>query len=469
MSSIDKVSIKGTYPVTSTVAPSYTASDTSAFRVQFFKDINSANPFSSAKFGVILAEGIKIFVGVFTSDNGMDTTFIQIPLIGQSINDLVSKLNNYADVIAETTNSSNFISTDSINQTALGDGSNKWLYFEVPSIEVNSTYSTLNRDLRFFLTTPQPISAQNNILQSLGGFVSQSEIYSSALLASSLSVYDTTLYINPDSFSSSLSVNDLNKSPFLQINDEIVQVNRWEEFSVYLTQRNMFDTPLRYHPKNSVVRELAKNDFFDRNLSEDGEQYRCLAIKNTNLTEIAKDLKVFFKLPSRNNLSSMKLAIELPKSDYYSDTVTSGGFTAFTVTSLINKFPNDYFVTSPIVFTSGPNAGQVRIVKSYIANSGTIIVDSRLPNSVSTGNEFYIDTAPAQRIKSGTKVPTGLQFYDASNEASAVSINVSNTRISGNNLKPQETIYVWIKRSISETNDEFSNNRSMLSLIYSKV
>lgn len=48
-------------------------------------------------------------------------------------------------------------------------------------------------------------------------------------------------------------------------------------------------------------------------------------------------------------------------------------------------------------------------------------------------------------------------------------MNIGGNRLNGSDLRPNEVIYVWIERSISESNDEFINNRFSLSVKYSKV
>jgi hypothetical protein len=139
---------------------------------------------------------------------------------------------------------------------------------------------------------------------------------------------------------------------------------------------------------------------------------------------------------------------------------------------LAGVYEDNHFVAAPIVFVSGNNVGQKRLVKSFVTSSGTIEVDERLPNSISIGDQFYIDTAPSHRTKSGMRAPSSpriSEFFDANSEATAVSINIQNNRISGKDLKSNEVVYVWIERAISESNDEFLNNRFSLSVIYSKV
>ena len=472
MNVFDKPEFSGTFNLTSKTAPSYVGDSLSVFKIQFVKNETSITLFTSAKACILTANDIKVFAVVFKDENGVESTVIQIPLVGQTIDDLVALLNTYPDVSADVINSAGFTSTLILNDTAFIDISGKWAYFNSTNIDVNSVFSSLDQDIRFILTSAEPVAVQNNLVQSLGGYVSLSEVYDGLLLSDTMSIYDSTLYINPQSLGSRFSLVDLQKSEYIQINDEIMKIGKWVGNIAYISERNSFDTPLRMHPKNSIVREISKNDFFDTNFGADRKQYRCIAIKNINTSDVAKNMKVFFNVNSRNNLSKIRLAIEAPLSDYFAGAASTIGITAFAVTDLVGSFDSSYFVSAPIVFTSGKNIGQVRIVKSYNPTSGTIELDQRLPYTISIGDSFYIDTAPSQRTKSGTKAPTGSRvsaFYDAINTDSAISINIGGNRLNGSDLRPNEVIYVWIERSISESNDEFVNNRFSLSVKYSKV
>jgi hypothetical protein len=68
--------------------------------------------------------------------------------------------------------------------------------------------------------------------------------------------------------------------------------------------------------------------------------------------------------------------------------------------------------------------------------------------------------------------PTGpniSDFFDANNESNAIPINVGKNRLSGSDLRQNEVIYIWLERSISESSDEFINNRCSLSLVYNRT
>jgi hypothetical protein len=385
---------------------------------------------------------------------------------------LIKKINVYADTVAEAANSSGYISTSLLVDTAFTQSNGSWVYFSAANNNINSVFYPISKDLRFYLTSVEPISEQKNLAQSIGGFVSSTQVCRGFMLYESVSIYDKTIVVDENALSTDYSVVDLQKNKFLQIDDEIVRVDKWSGLSAYLSDRNVYDTPLRMHSKGTVIRELIKNSFFDYNLGPNRKQYRCVAIKNINTENTAKDLRVYFNTNSRNNLSTIKIAIETPKSDYYSGAASTSGITSFAVYDLINTFEDDHYAQSAIVFTSGSNLNQTRIIKSYIKSSGTIILDQKLPYNISAGDSFYIDTAPATRNKSSVKAPVGeniSQFYNPIDFDNSIPINVMGNRVSGNDLKPNEAIYVWLERSIASINDEYENNRFSLSLSYSRV
>ncbi len=475
MKIFEKKKLIGEADIVNARLPSYQETNSSLFRVTFKSNESNIGTFIYVKFGIFTFQQVKIFVGIFGSSvNNLITenTVIQVPLLGQSIKDLSLVVNKYPNVVFEPMQGNELVSTLSLADTNLLDGTNKWVYFESNESSKFDYNYFISDKIKFFKTSAEPLAAQLNNRQSLGGFVSLSEIDGSAFLSYPVSLYDTTLYINPDSFTQSYTINNMNKSKYLQINDEIVEVNRWDKFTVYLSRRNVFGTALRYHPAKSIVRAVFSNSFFDTSFSKDNKQYRCFAVKNIDSQESLKNVKVFFKNPSRNNLSGFKLAIETPTSDSFSSSVSSGGLSSFSCNELINKFPNNYFVGAPILFSSGLNQGQNRLIKSFISSTGTITIDQPLSNVIKSNDLFDIDTAPSQRVKSSFNKPIKnnftSDFYNADSEDKAISININN-RISQNDLNPGECIYIWIEREISELNSEFKNNTAILSLLYSKT
>lgn len=468
----DKKAISGNYSLTSTSAASYTLLQNSAMRIEYTRSANSTSTYISAKFCILTVEDIKVFAGVYTDENDNEVTLIQIPLVGQTITDLVTQINRYADTFAEVVNNLGFVNAATLSDTAFTVSNGSWIYFTAIDATANSVFAQLQSDLRFYLTSAEPLVEQKNLTQSVGGFVSNTQVCGGAILFESLSVYDKILVVSESSLSSDYTLLDLQKNKYLQINDEIVAVDKWVGLSAYLSHRNVFDTPLRMHPKGSIVREIIKNNFFDTNISTQSKQYRCLAIKNINSSNEVKDLRLYFNIGSRNNLSEIKVALEVPRSDYYSGISSTTGITSFSVYNLMNEYADDHFKGAPIKFTSGSNVNQTRIVKQFVGSTGTIVLDQRLPSNIAVGDNFYIDSSPSTRIKSSAAKPVSsaiTEFFNPSAFDNSIPINIAGNRVGGNSLKPNEVIYVWFERSITAANDEYDNNRLALSLSFSRV
>lgn len=470
--SLSKKDIIGTYALNSQVPATRTITEDSVLQVQFIKSNLSNYIYNSVKFCVVVAESVKVFVGIYYDQNANEFPLIQIPLYGQTISDLCANINQYPDIIATPVNNYGYLDSSFLNETAFSISTGNAYFFAAENININSNLTQIQQDIKFYLTSAEALAEQKNLVQSYGGYRSTSEVYRGFPLQSSLGIYDQVLNVSNVSLSGNFTLPDLQKAQYLQINDEIIEVSRWSGTTAYIARRNSLGTGLRFHPAGSIVREIYKNNFFDKNFSDNRLQYRCICIRNENIANVAKDVRVYFNTEDRNNLAYIKVAIEIPNSDYYAGMASSTGYSSFTVSTLAGLFANDHFVGAPIVFTTGANIGQKRFVKNYIANSGNVILDQKLPYNISVGDAFYIDTAPATRIKSPYIKPAGSRisnFYELGDMTNSLSINVQGIRENGNDLANFEAIYVWLERSINTINDEYKDNRFSLSLSYSRV
>lgn len=469
---LDRKDIIGTYTINSDVSASRTVTDDSVLRVQFIKSNSSNYTYENVKFCVVLAEGVKVFVAIYYNRSGNAFPLIQIPLFGQPISDLCNSINAYSDIVASPVNGYGYLNSMFLNETAFTVSYGNELFFEADTKVVNSTFEQIQKDIRFYLTSPEALAEQRNLVQSYGGYRSTSEVYKGFVLRDTLGIYDPLLTVDETSISNNFTLLDLQKAQYVQIDDEIIEISRWSGTIGYIAHRSALNTGLRMHPAGSVVREIYKNNFFDKNFSDARLQYRCICVRNENANFTAKDMRLFFNTQDSNNLADIKIAIEIPSSDYYTGASSSTGFSSFTVDTLAGLFYNDYFVGAPITFTTGSNIGQKRFIKNYIANSGNLILDQRLPYNVAIGDQFYIDTAPATRTKSPHVKPLSSRisdFFAVGDYNNSIEINTQGIRTNGNDLGSYEAIYVWFERSINVVNDEYKDNRFSLSLSYSRV
>jgi hypothetical protein len=453
------------------------ADSEAVLRVTFDMTSAGGSLYNTARFGILeSADGkTRSFIGTYETSTGGIVTLINIALDGQTVGALARAINQYAVANAEVLNNRYDLSVNCIDTSPFQNGTNNWAQFfraENCGQSQSIVVSTLTEDIKFYYTSVEPELAQSNPIQSLGGFVSPTLVYVSAKLVEPLSFNDTYLLLDDD---------NLTGYSLLQIGDELVTIKEWKETNAVIESRHAYGTPIRYHPIGQVVRGVTKNDLFNRVFNADRLQYRCIAIKNTSSSEIARDVKVFFKLASRNTLSRTRFSIEIPKSEYYGSSATSGSLTTVVDSSLVDLYEDDYFVGAPLTIVTGNSAGQTRLVTDYDGSSGKFTLESELPHKAQLGNTFKVNTSPAQIIPSGTASPNTSStnsgtppylitaFQSATFATNGISIDVGGNRPHGSDLYPNEVIYVWLERHIDDNNDEFLNSRAIVSLSFSRA
>lgn len=448
-----------------------TTPDQSSQVIRIVQIINSSSQYIAARALVSKANETKVLSIVYdsaTTDGFVQSSPINIPLVGQTIKSIVDDLNKVSGIVAEVLNGSENISSSVILESSSFNITNMWGYLYASSDQMPGN-SELASGLKFFYTSVEPEIEQLIPSQSVGGFVSPTQSYLTETLLQSISFYDKILQLSGESLSS---------YQYLMLGDEIVEILEWNGSTAKIKSRSSFGSPIRFHAVGTIVRGFTKNSLFTNIFSDDRHQYRCLALKNTTAS-IAKDVRIFFKIKSRNSLSNFKLAIEIPKSEYHEGISSDGTVNSLIDNSLVGQYIDDYYKGCSITFTSGNVEGQTRIISKYISSSGKIELDSSLFEEINTGSAFYINTAPSQRLKSGTREislssgenPPYLisEVKDATFFTNGVDININNSRSHGNNLYPNEVIYVWIRREIDELSDNYNNNRLVLSASYREV
>lgn len=441
--------------------------------------VNYTNAYFSIQEGV---GGRKVFYGWLRTVNGNVANPIEIPLVaGMSLIELVDLISSVPGIVANILNGYELSDVTGLLRSGIFDGTNKWAYFfsSLKAEDINTIDSLdIKTNIKYYLTSVEPNLEQLNPSQSLGGFISPTEVSISTLTSSEISFTDKEVICD----------DALVGYEYIQIQDEIMKVESWSGSTAIISERNAFDTPLRVHFRGAIVRGLDDNGVFTTGFSKERRQYRCIAIRNESDILNAKKAKVYIKIPSRNSGSRWNVSIEIPRSEYRSSIVTGGSLSSVVDSSLAGIFPNDHYVTAPVVFTSGKNSGQTRIVTSYDGSTGSFAFDENLPFIPSVGDNYYVDTAPSQRIPSGIVKPKivsnlgpGIKppflirdFSNADGFASGLSIDVngqrtlSNERFSGS-LGPKEAIYVWVERELDDNNVGQENNRLALTLEFSKV
>jgi hypothetical protein len=317
-------------------------------------------------------------------------------------------------------------------------------------------------DLKFYLTGAEPFTAQTNTSQSIGAYPSTTEINPSSLLSSSIGFGSETL-----------SVLDRKAGDRALIGSELISISG-NSNTLDIVSRGAFNTDDLYHTSGSPVYFINKPNLFNGSFNESGKQYRCLAVKNTNAVNTFFNLKFYFKKSSFSNASNVKLAIEEPQIDVLNSTAIAGSTISITDTSLIGH-PNDYFVGCPMTITniSSSNFNISRVIATFDNATGIMTFINAFSSPILSGDTFRIGNSPAQSLSSGTISPIFNSSHVSSlglpSRGSPLSINRSGSRINGNNLGPNETVYLWFERTAISGVDSIADNRVIFTATYSTI
>ncbi|MFW6015791.1 MAG: hypothetical protein ACOCRK_05090 [bacterium] len=317
-------------------------------------------------------------------------------------------------------------------------------------------------NLKFYLTSLESGIEQNIYSQSVGGCVSDTLLYPETTLSSNVGLYDSTLQLDPP-VKGWTNWEDIK---YLNIGNEIVEI---EEIGneVKVVNRAV-NSILNMHIASDVVKGIPMslfNDVFNDNY----KQYRCIAVKNLPdenneyLDDIAQAINVFINPNSSNNNSFFRIAIEVPKNQFFSS--DSSDWTSSTIidNSIIGVYDDNYFTKSNLKINEGPNKNQERIIESYDSQTGTFVLNNSLPydNTSEYNNviSYEVEPSPAQRVNMGTQSPITTydnvtNFREADKE-SPVYLDFYNQ---DGALNVNDVFYIWIEREIEKGSKEFINN-----------
>jgi hypothetical protein len=328
--------------------------------------------------------------------------------------------------------------------------------------------SVNNSDLKLYLTSVEAEIEQTNRTQSIGGHAAivpskpnKSLVYPSESLSSDIDRYATSLTLN--------SYSNVENETFLFINGELIEVEKVQSTSVTIKNRavNGFRG---LHLSSDLVYGVSENSFLNKRFNEDGKQYRCFALSNTHSTDTAKNVRVFIKQNSLSFNSTIRISVEAPRNDYFSSSATGGSKTVVEDTNIGSSFKRNHFVDSILRFTSGDNDGQSRKVTSYDDTENKFVLEDSLPFSVTSGDNYEIKPTPAQRLSAGTKKPDTSQprmtNFKLAPESESIGIDVDNNRDHGSDLQPNDHIYLWIERSLINSEKIYNNNSFVVDFIY---
>ena len=286
--------------------------------------------------------------------------------------------------------------------------------------------------------------------QSLGGYVSNS-LYEKYNITSNVDLLNQSFVPNSN-FS------------YYGFNGEIVKKNN----NVFL--RGQLGTrPKSSRPKigdgNDYVLGLSKNILFNNSYNNENKQYRCIVCHNyTN--NIYRNLRFYIK--NNTEVSFFRIALEMPKNEILSGIADSGSSLFLTDNSLIGLFDSEYD-SCILEFLSGLNVGLKRKIASFDKTTGSFTFINSLPYNVSVGDSYIIKSIPSTVIKSSFNAPSGdfiSDFSLAEDISSSIFIDFKESRVNGNDLHPNESIYIWIEKNFIKNKEEKIDNNFTIAAAY---
>ncbi len=328
--------------------------------------------------------------------------------------------------------------------------------------------------LKLYLTSLEPDMNQTICSQSIGGHISNSLLYPETTLASTIGLYNTSLNLNTPSSGNWIEWQGLE---YINIGNEMIKVSPIVNGSIVVSQRG-FNNIFNMHKKEDIVRSLSYKELFNDVFNDDYKQYRCIAIKNIDMNisadQTAYDISICFKQNSRNNDSSIKMALELPSSEYLLSSSTDWEAAQLIDSSLIGSYSDNYFQNAYLKIISGEANGQGKLISSFDSSTGIFTFSSSFSSlfDYSVNVEYEVLPSPSQRIKTGDISPNvginNVTFFSNPNENSALKFSELNTSniFTIEDLTPNNIIYIWLEREIAKGASEFLNNDLVMNVKY---
>jgi len=336
-------------------------------------------------------------------------------------------------------------------------------------------------DLRMYLTSLEPDISQSILSQSIGGFISNTPLYPEAVLDSIVGLYDTSFVLKSPSSGSWAEWEGITH---ISINGELMRIGSLADGAVTVAQRGVNDR-IRVHVVNDIATGVSLKELFNDVFNDEYKQYRCIAVKNVSSgadpsnETTANNLRIYVDVNSRNSGSNIKVAIEIPQSQYIAgiaDSVTYNSSTSIPTlvdTSLINVYENNLFNGSYLKILSGENAGQGRIIRSFSSSTGIFVFEGVFTADANASYEVF--PAPAQRLKNGTISPvinsnTGSFLKSSNLNKLSVELNLGQN-ISGDSgaLDINNIFYLWIEKTVTKGEPSFDNNSVSINIDYNSV
>ncbi len=342
-------------------------------------------------------------------------------------------------------------------------------------------------NIKFYYTSLEPNMSQDIPSQSIGGYIGNTKVYPEAILGSTVSLYDTSFILR--------NWINLSGETIVSIGSEIMEVFSINNSNVSIKRRGV-NNVLNMHIDGDIVKGASLINVFNNVFNDNYKQYRCVTVKNepddplispSSISESnVYNMLIYLEQNSINIDTSLKIAIEKPKSDYLNSNSTSWSLSTLTDDSLIGIYNSELsggiFKDAYLKITSGPNNGQNRIISSFDEDTGVFVFydpfsvefNSDLHNS---SVSYIVEPSSSQRIKTGTLSPntntTYVSHWVTPTRNSPISLNIKGDTpdVSGVNeddLMINDLFYIWIERTIKKGSDPFLDNNIIIGLNYSE-
>ena len=323
-------------------------------------------------------------------------------------------------------------------------------------------------DLKFYLTSVEPVVEQTIYSQSIGGYcafvptnLAESLVYPETTLNSSIGFYDSVSGVS--------NISIVPNGGFVGLDNQISFVTTSGSNVNFLQSQNGI---AETHLSGDVVRILSGNSLLNNNFNDSFKQYRCIAVRNNNQTEIANNVQVFIKQQSLNLGSTIRIAVEVPQNDFVFGTAsaTATSKRQLVDSTLAGVFADNHFATAVLRFTSGNNINQSRIITSSDNTTGIVIVDSDFPFISQAGDKYAIDPGPAQRIGTGIATPNfgtaTVSSLSLAPQSNPINFNVNGSRDHGEQFMPNDIFYIWVERTLDKDASSYEDNSAVISISF---
>lgn len=323
------------------------------------------------------------------------------------------------------------------------------------------------KDIKFYLTASEPNISQPYPSQSIGGYCSITEYSVNALLADNMNTYTETMILD----------DQIDSGDAILTNSELMKISETENSEygdeIITVSREDFGTNSKVHVEGDIAYIQNKNSLLNSSFDENGKQYRCIAIKNTSNTDTLYNVTIYIKSNSKNSNSKVKIALEIPSNDLINSTSTSGTSISVIDESLIGNYDDDFFVGRLFVVTDSDslNYNIAQRISSFDSRTGTITFADSFVYDVESNISYRIEQPASQRIISGRSTPSFNTEYvseliDSVGIESGISLNFSGNRTNENNLLPNELMYIWFERDVSNNTDKYIDNSFIFTINY---